>query len=161
MTRKLLQSAAVTATAAAQQLSPVPQPPASSGHQHDQKLIAFSLTALFVLACGCLAAYTWKRRRSSNNAVRPATHIPRSIEKQFSEQLKAIPVVIYSGGGASDAGEAECCTICLGDLVAKEEVRVLPKCGHFYHKACIDAWLCRRSTRCPVCRDVVIVANKI
>ncbi len=31
-----------------------------------------------------------------------------------------------------------CCSVCLGDLEAGEELRLLPGCGHVFHKECVD-----------------------
>ncbi len=31
-----------------------------------------------------------------------------------------------------------CCSVCLGELEAGEELRLLPGCGHVFHKECVD-----------------------
>lgn len=43
------------------------------------------------------------------------------------------------------------CVICLADYKEKEALRIIPKCGHTFHRSCIDMWLRKQST-CPVCR---------
>uniref|UniRef100_A0A453J1P0 RING-type domain-containing protein n=2 Tax=Aegilops tauschii TaxID=37682 RepID=A0A453J1P0_AEGTS len=48
------------------------------------------------------------------------------------------------------------CAICLSEFAGKEEIRVLPQCGHGFHVACVDAWL-RAHSSCPSCRRVVVV----
>ena len=50
------------------------------------------------------------------------------------------------------------CDICLGNFKVKEGVRKL-KCGHFFHKKCIDKWI-KLNPSCPLCRDVVIIGKK-
>ncbi|KAI7820527.1 hypothetical protein BC939DRAFT_230714 [Gamsiella multidivaricata] len=45
----------------------------------------------------------------------------------------------------------ELCSICLGEYAIDDRIRVLP-CGHEYHAGCIDIWLCRKSTQCPLCK---------
>ncbi|XP_047331003.1 RING-H2 finger protein ATL73-like [Impatiens glandulifera] len=46
------------------------------------------------------------------------------------------------------------CTVCLGEFMAGEEVRVLPKCKHGFHLKCIDKWIVKSST-CPTCRTTL------
>ncbi|GAB4847538.1 hypothetical protein Ancab_026597 [Ancistrocladus abbreviatus] len=41
------------------------------------------------------------------------------------------------------------------EFVKDEQLRVLPKCEHWFHADCIDQWLFR-SLNCPTCRDCVI-----
>ncbi|ONK54743.1 uncharacterized protein A4U43_UnF12040 [Asparagus officinalis] len=49
-------------------------------------------------------------------------------------------------------GEPEdCCSICLQEYEAKEEIRVLPNCTHGFHVNCVDRWLLLHSS-CPLCR---------
>ncbi|EAS29958.2 RING finger protein [Coccidioides immitis RS] len=48
--------------------------------------------------------------------------------------------------------ENDRCLICLSDYAAEEEVRLLAKCGHIYHRECIDEWLTTGRNSCPLCR---------
>uniref|UniRef100_A0A0D9X1J2 RING-type domain-containing protein n=1 Tax=Leersia perrieri TaxID=77586 RepID=A0A0D9X1J2_9ORYZ len=43
------------------------------------------------------------------------------------------------------------CAVCITELAAGETARVLPRCGHGFHVACVDMWLKSHST-CPLCR---------
>ncbi len=45
----------------------------------------------------------------------------------------------------------ESCFICFEEYKSGEYKRVLPQCGHVFHKKCIDKWLKQKST-CPHCR---------
>ncbi|EAZ40672.1 hypothetical protein OsJ_25141 [Oryza sativa Japonica Group] len=47
--------------------------------------------------------------------------------------------------------EAVDCAVCITELAAGETARVLPRCGHGFHVACVDMWLKSHST-CPLCR---------
>eukprot|EP00908_Phaeocystis_cordata_P017005 Transcript_28320.p2 GENE.Transcript_28320~~Transcript_28320.p2 ORF type:complete len:321 (+),score=50.35 Transcript_28320:53-964(+) len=47
------------------------------------------------------------------------------------------------------------CSVCLEPLEAEDACRLLPRCQHIYHAACIDTWFAR-STRCPCCKDCVL-----
>ncbi|MCJ1364800.1 hypothetical protein MMC16_003917 [Acarospora aff. strigata] len=49
-------------------------------------------------------------------------------------------------------GPTERCLVCLCDYELKEEVRQLSKCGHLYHRECIDEWLTTGRNSCPLCR---------
>ncbi|KAK1363481.1 RING-type domain-containing protein [Heracleum sosnowskyi] len=57
------------------------------------------------------------------------------------------PVIIYESNP-----ESETCAICLEELECGDEIRVLRRCMHVFHKDCIDEWLPNRSMMCPVCR---------
>ncbi|XP_073045341.1 RING-H2 finger protein ATL80-like [Primulina eburnea] len=56
-------------------------------------------------------------------------------------------------------GEAlrDCC-ICLSEFEEEERLRVLTKCGHAFHVACIDTWLMSHMN-CPVCRAPILSAD--
>ncbi|KAH9821423.1 putative RING finger protein [Teratosphaeria destructans] len=44
------------------------------------------------------------------------------------------------------------CLVCLGDFEVKDVCRKLVKCGHLFHKECIDHWLTQGRNSCPLCR---------
>ncbi|PNT67786.1 hypothetical protein BRADI_3g32215v3 [Brachypodium distachyon] len=48
------------------------------------------------------------------------------------------------------------CAICLSEFGEREEVRVMPQCGHGFHVACVDAWL-RSNSSCPSCRRPIVL----
>ena len=52
-------------------------------------------------------------------------------------------------GEAKECSITHCCGICLENTTGKS--RCLPKCGHFFHKDCIDQWFLINS-KCPMCR---------
>ncbi|XP_004300873.1 PREDICTED: putative RING-H2 finger protein ATL21B [Fragaria vesca subsp. vesca] len=45
------------------------------------------------------------------------------------------------------------CPICLCDYQAKEILRTVPECNHYFHADCIDTWL-RKNPTCPLCRNL-------
>jgi hypothetical protein len=48
-----------------------------------------------------------------------------------------------------------CCSICTEDMKSDECLAFLP-CGHAFHRACIEQWLCGNQQTCPVCRESVL-----
>jgi E3 ubiquitin-protein ligase RHA2 len=50
------------------------------------------------------------------------------------------------------------CAFCLSAVRDGEEVREL-RCHHFFHHACIDAWLVRPRATCPLCCDRLLPAD--
>nr|CAD1822544.1 unnamed protein product [Ananas comosus var. bracteatus] len=54
--------------------------------------------------------------------------------------------VLVGGGGGGGGGGG--CAVCLAEFRDGELLRLLPKCGHAFHVACIDAWL-RGHVNCP------------
>lgn len=53
----------------------------------------------------------------------------------------------------------ETCTICLYGFCksSKDHVKVL-KCGHRFHKSCINGWL-KYNVECPLCREPTVNKN--
>ncbi|KAL2603059.1 hypothetical protein R1flu_017184 [Riccia fluitans] len=72
--------------------------------------------------------------------------------------IKMIPVFVYKTGETFTA-ETDC-PVCLGEFLDHQELRLLPKCAHAFHVACIDTWLGTHSS-CPVCRAPIFPEHKI
>ncbi|KAL4644206.1 hypothetical protein ACB092_02G147100 [Castanea dentata] len=112
-------------------------------------LILASLLSLFLLKC--------VRRRFFN-------HRDPTAKSAHSDKLSALPTFKYgsdsfpasSSSSKTPFNPETTCAICLAEYVHGEEVRVLPKCKHMYHKPCIDQWLVSKSLQCPLCRDRTI-----
>ncbi|PAN43361.1 hypothetical protein PAHAL_8G230800 [Panicum hallii] len=75
--------------------------------------------------------------------------------------IAAIAAVVYDakkrGAGALDGGDGSC-AVCLAEFRDGETLRLLPRCGHAFHRGCIDTWL-RAHVNCPLCRAPVQVAG--
>ncbi|XAR62266.1 hypothetical protein NMG60_11016964 [Bertholletia excelsa] len=50
------------------------------------------------------------------------------------------------------------CSVCLNEFQEDEALRLLPKCSHAFHIACIDTWL-RSHKNCPLCRAPIVCNN--
>mmetsp|Transcript_27743 Transcript_27743/g.69672 ORF Transcript_27743/g.69672 Transcript_27743/m.69672 type:complete len:113 (+) Transcript_27743:1335-1673(+) len=59
------------------------------------------------------------------------------------------------GAAAAAAAAAGCegpesCSICLAAYSIGEQLRVL-RCGHYFHRNCVDTWLLKHRSSCPLC----------
>ncbi|KAM0876759.1 hypothetical protein ACQ4PT_035944 [Festuca glaucescens] len=76
--------------------------------------------------------------------------------------IAAITALVYDAdkcraaglGVGADGG----CAVCLAEFRDGETLRLLPRCAHAFHRACIDTWL-RAHVNCPLCRAPVKVAS--
>ena len=77
------------------------------------------------------------------------------VERGIDEAtLEAFPEVAYAEARKArreQQRQQACCPVCLDNYGDGDVVRVLPDCGHLFHRACVDPWLRQRPT-CPVCR---------
>ncbi|KAJ7963822.1 RING/U-box superfamily protein, putative isoform 1 [Quillaja saponaria] len=68
--------------------------------------------------------------------------------------IQKLPFHEFNSSKMFNAFDESCCSICFQDFKNEDLVRVLPKCGHFFHLNCIDKWLIRQGS-CPICRTYV------
>eukprot|EP01084_Bolivina_argentea_P041234 76088_1 len=47
------------------------------------------------------------------------------------------------------------CRICLEYYIDGDDLRILP-CFHIYHKECVDTWLTKMSSKCPICKTSIL-----
>lgn len=78
-------------------------------------------------------------RTGGGNAPGPAS----------AEAIQALPKKQVDNSMLGSDGKAEC-SICMESVVLTQEVTELP-CKHWFHEACISAWLNEHDT-CPHCR---------
>ncbi|KAF5753041.1 hypothetical protein HS088_TW01G00959 [Tripterygium wilfordii] len=91
---------------------------------------------------------------------------PESPAAQAADHhLSGIPVYVFDSKVAipspsrPNSSSYESCAICLEAYEHGDEVRVLPRCDHMFHKECVDQWLLSHSLQCPTCRNQVIETN--
>ncbi|KAF7103942.1 hypothetical protein CFC21_104873 [Triticum aestivum] len=71
--------------------------------------------------------------------------------------IESIALTRYRVGAGTLGGAADC-SVCLGEFLDGELLRLLPKCGHAFHVPCIGTWL-RAHVNCPLCRAEVVVLD--
>ncbi|KAJ7953126.1 RING-H2 finger protein [Quillaja saponaria] len=136
-------------------------PPLPDCNDFDRTLsVSLAVVVLFTLIIGllCSVFHCYRRHpRQYPTQQDCATAVPPTNR---GGELAAIPILIYGDSCCSSppttSFDSENCAICLAEFSRGEEVRVLPRCGHMYHKECIDLWLLTRSSYCPICRDRTI-----
>ncbi|EOA14758.1 hypothetical protein CARUB_v10028055mg [Capsella rubella] len=63
--------------------------------------------------------------------------------------VHSLPSFPFTDSSHHKAGDT--CPICLEDYTSGETLRLLP-CQHAFHLSCIDSWLTKWGTSCPVCK---------
>ncbi|XP_071708125.1 RING-H2 finger protein ATL39-like [Rutidosis leptorrhynchoides] len=81
----------------------------------------------------------------------------RVMEGVNEDILVTFPTFVYSEDTVNDVGGSGC-SVCLVDYKRNDVIRSLPKCGHLFHRKCIDTWL-RVHATCPVCRNSTLPAR--
>ena len=73
-----------------------------------------------------------------------------------ADAIAALPTKQVDKSMLDDQGKAEC-SICMDEVKLNDEVSMLP-CKHWFHPACIKAWLNEHDT-CPHCREGIMPKN--
>ncbi|MBA0643856.1 hypothetical protein Goklo_028112 [Gossypium klotzschianum] len=65
--------------------------------------------------------------------------------------IEAYPITLLGENMKLPRPNDNTCSICLSEYQAKETIRTIPDCNHYFHASCIDEWL-KLNAACPVCR---------
>ncbi|KAL6636790.1 hypothetical protein ACP70R_024362 [Stipagrostis hirtigluma subsp. patula] len=127
--------------------------------------VGVSVGILLLITTITLASYFCTRAPAAAGDAAAAAAEPPSrgggevhdVELGIDEAtLKGYPEVVYGAARketkASKKGTTcTCCSICLDNYGDGDVLRMLPECGHLFHRECVDPWL-RHHPTCPVCR---------
>jgi hypothetical protein len=123
-------------------------------------MVAILLASLLLCAVGVALVVVYRRaclrrRGASTSDHGPPPPPPQVLTEKEAVEAAVIPAV---SGFAGAGGESSECAVCLSGLEEGEDVRVLPRCGHSFQEACIDAWVWTSPT-CPSCRVVIFAES--
>ncbi|XP_071718254.1 RING-H2 finger protein ATL74-like [Rutidosis leptorrhynchoides] len=129
-----------------------------SSESEDTNLDADMIVLLAALLCALVAAlllnsviHIYLRRRHEDMEADATNVQGLGLKKHV---LKKIPVAVFKLRTSGNSLATEC-SICLGEFVDGEKVRVLPECNHEFHVKCVDKWL-KDHTSCPNCRRSLV-----
>ncbi|XP_023006692.1 RING-H2 finger protein ATL52-like [Cucurbita maxima] len=118
-------------------------------------VVGFGMSATFIvfictrIICGRLCS---SQSNSLNYEIESRVDFEQQPESRASGLepvlIAAIPTMKFNRE-AFNSVECAQCSICLGEYEEKEVLRMMPKCGHRFHRSCIDVWLRKQST-CPI-----------
>nr|TKS00284.1 receptor-likey region, transmembrane domain- and RING domain-containing protein 1 [Populus alba] len=108
-------------------------------------VLAISLISVVVILGLLIIAFVtprhWLHWQQTNNRC-------KSVD---SKMVEALPCFIFRNASLSQCHVGETCAICLEDYKDGEVLKVLP-CHHEFHSTCVDSWLTKWGTFCPVCK---------
>ncbi|XP_058076371.1 RING-H2 finger protein ATL57-like [Magnolia sinica] len=112
------------------------------------------LTALFFMAF--FSVFIRRFAEDTAAATAAASHISRRRRQQQrgldTTTVGALPLFSYNSISSSWKDPPVDCPVCLIEFEEKETVKMIPRCGHFFHPGCIDVWFYARGS-CPLCRS--------
>ncbi|XP_031476547.1 receptor homology region, transmembrane domain- and RING domain-containing protein 1 [Nymphaea colorata] len=113
-------------------------------------VFAMSLFSILVIVAVLFVFFFARNRRRLQHII------PQRTPEINSQLLKILPSFTFSAASMNGKCTSETCSICLEDYKAGETLRALP-CNHEFHASCIDSWLTKWRTFCPVCkRDMLL-----
>ncbi|KAI8338693.1 hypothetical protein BC941DRAFT_423609 [Chlamydoabsidia padenii] len=100
-----------------------------------------------------------RRNNADSNDIEAQVGMERIGHTQHSDQeITSIPIeklntmyAIQSAGEVMVKMKNSVCAICLDDFDPTSQIRLLP-CHHGFCVGCIDIWLSKKSSLCPICK---------
>ncbi|XP_057797058.1 RING-H2 finger protein ATL70-like [Salvia miltiorrhiza] len=112
--------------------------------------VGLSIAALVVFVV--ITYFSYKCKRSQTDSLSSSVHVVIHRDGLDAAAISAFPLYTYGQLKPHKGGGAAGCAVCLSDFKESEEVRLLPECGHVFHRSCVDPWLMIHPT-CPICRN--------
>ncbi|CAA0812090.1 RING/U-box superfamily protein [Striga hermonthica] len=112
------------------------------------------IIGLACYACGMLRNVAHRRQLNSDLPVTFSDQRPsiRSASGLDQPTIESYPTKVLGESLRLPKPSDGTCPICLSDYQAKETLRSIPECNHYFHADCIDEWLKLNGT-CPLCRN--------
>ncbi|KAF9349001.1 E3 ubiquitin-protein ligase rnf13 [Mortierella sp. AD094] len=126
----------------------------SSASQDEPPGKAGTLTALRSDSLASLTSLTRAnslRGSVSGQSVRSTRAIAAATALDANTAQQTTPATVNAPTSGLDEATNETCAVCLDEFSDGEEIRTLP-CRHEFHCECIDPWLTRKSSTCPLCK---------
>jgi len=109
-------------------------------------LFLMILTPIMFVLVLAMAVWTYLRRRCFPGHGNTPAPVPAMRKKD----INAMGTEKFTSESEMKYGEIEC-SICIAPFVVGDVMRVM-KCGHRFHKDCVDEWLSRYKAVCPLCK---------
>ena len=85
------------------------------------------------------------------------------IELKYKKKLKYRKSILkklkQSSFNFEIKSQVKTCIICFDTILKKIDLTYI-KCGHYYHKACIEKWVLN-SSQCPICKGSIFIKENI
>uniref|UniRef100_A0ACD5ZDF9 Uncharacterized protein n=1 Tax=Avena sativa TaxID=4498 RepID=A0ACD5ZDF9_AVESA len=145
------------------------QPTAPAGMAVDSNMVVILASLLCAIVCvlglALVSRCACRWRRSSSSSPYQSPPPPKGLRKKV---IQALPTVSFTAAAPPSSSSpaptawpsSSECAICLAEFAEGEAVRVLPRCGHGFHVACVDAWL-RTHATCPSCRANIVAEEPL
>ena len=115
--------------------------------------VGLSIAILVVFVVITYFSYKCKKSQGESAPLRrPSDNIHIVIQRDGFDAAAISAFPLYTYAQLIKPHKCGGCAVCLADYKESEEVRLLPECGHVFHRSCIDPWLMIHPT-CPICRN--------
>ncbi|XP_017628636.1 putative RING-H2 finger protein ATL21B [Gossypium arboreum] len=100
-----------------------------------------------------------KRRNTNTETFTYGSTIIQSdaVKKDLDQRvIEMYPTMVVGGSRELPDPNDAICSICLVEYQAKDTLKTIPSCMHYFHAICVDEWLKRNAT-CPLRREYYII----
>lgn len=144
--------------------SPSPAPPKPNTKNLPTKILSSFLVCLIMIPVAVTAflfiltslgltfflALYWFFHRNYRYRLRRNSSRHEFSDRLSSRCVKKLPQFKFS----EPLEYGSDCVVCIDGFRQGQWCRKLPRCGHVFHRKCVDLWLIKVGT-CPICRDRV------
>ncbi|XWS50085.1 hypothetical protein CRYUN_Cryun12cG0058100 [Craigia yunnanensis] len=130
-----------------------------SGLSNSAKYALLAVPIFFILVFiirHTVGAHCYDQRHQSTVEISRFTAEPqlaaRTVNGLDGSRIEAYPITLLDESCRLPRPNDNTCSICLSEYQAKETIRTIPDCDHYFHADCIDEWL-KLNAACPVCRN--------